>query len=111
MKHKACFDDLIVADVNQHMFLAQEPQQALAMTRAERDLELGLWGELMPQVVMEVRAGRHVQRECLSRGVGPLQMLEDSGLLEKVLRRLVCPHYRTFEGRVYFQFCRPLTAQ
>ena len=44
MKHKACFDDLIVADVNQHMFLAQEPQQALAMTRAERDLELGLSG-------------------------------------------------------------------
>ena len=50
--------------------ITQNPREKV--TKAERDAELGLEGEMMPQVFMEVREGRNLKRSCVSRGLGAI---------------------------------------
>ena len=37
-----------------------------------------------------------------------IQYLEDCGILAKVLKGELCPHYRPFRGHIFYPWCKPL---
>lgn len=63
---------------------------------------------VLPQAFLTVSKDEKVIERSFLGHYSTVQYLEDCGIIAKVLAGDLCAHYRSFNGFIFYSWCRPL---